>query len=152
MGHHLSAAVVGTFKCAASVLLQVGSALGDRLAACAATGALNLSSLSAAAMAGAFLPSLLPADWRGQRTATWASDQEDVQPACTAEWLQRLWQRLAEFPDLSPLADWPLVPIMGGQLCQPRPEAQVSCPHGVTRVRCLVCHGAAGLTELRAAL
>lgn len=44
--------------------LPGNSALGGRLAAVAATGALNLRLVTPAALADVFLPAILPAGWR----------------------------------------------------------------------------------------
>jgi len=47
-------------------LLQEETTLYDKLKAVAATGILNLSPVTAAALSGAFLPGMLPSDWAGQ--------------------------------------------------------------------------------------
>lgn len=107
--------------------VQVGSQLGDRLAACAATGALNLSTLTASALAKSFLPMLLPPEWRGQAEVSWGRHSHEEQGfICSEAWLKSLWQRLAQMPDLSPLSEWPLVPVQGRRLCQAAATAQVS--------------------------
>ena len=51
--------------------------------------------------------------------------QQQEGSSCSADWLRQLWQRLATFPDLTPLQDWPLVPIQGQRLCQGSPVSQV---------------------------
>ena len=98
MHDKLSPAMAAQLQDMDIAMLQIGSQLGDRLTACAATGALNLTSLSAAAMANAFMPALLPASWQGQQIVTWKPEDANAEPSCSADWLQRLWQRLAEFP------------------------------------------------------
>ena len=105
---------------------QLDSQLGDRLAACAASGMLNLALLSGASLASAFLPTLLPPEWRGQREVVWQPQSDGETSICTDDWLSRLWQQLARLPDLSALAEWPLVPLQGKRLCQGIDAAQVS--------------------------
>lgn len=104
-------------------LWQIGSQLGDRLAAYATSSNVNLSMLSASSLANTFLPKLLPAAWKGQRLV--ARSQEDSGTGITADWLKLLWARLSDFPDLSTLAQWPLVPVKGNNLCQGDPASQV---------------------------
>ena len=109
------------------MFVQAGSQLGDRLAACVTSGAVNLSLLTAAALATAFLPALLPAGWKGQREIIWHQPAGQTETIITEDWLQRLWHRLGNLPDLSLLADWPLVPVQGKRLCQANHSTQVGC-------------------------
>ncbi|KAK9808692.1 hypothetical protein WJX72_002029 [[Myrmecia] bisecta] len=96
--------------------------LGSSLARVAKTGALNLRLLTAEALAATFLPRILPARWRGISTVQWTAD-DGQQP--TVKTMQALWTRLAAFEDLSPLQQWPLLPVKGGRLCRLSRAAQV---------------------------
>ncbi|KAK9798935.1 hypothetical protein WJX73_003884 [Symbiochloris irregularis] len=109
----------------AILVWKAGSPLGDRLAACAAINALNLSLLTADALANVFLPALLPATWRDEQLVTWRHDGELTAASVSSDWLKRLWSMLLQFPDLSPLSAWPLVPVQGERLCRADPAAQI---------------------------
>ena len=125
-------------------MLQAGSPLGDRLVACCRGRQLNTAPLDATALATVLLPRLLPAAWQNQSRVEWRPPAEGSEAAPEAsgrqqdptrghsqpsrEWMQGLWGTLRDLKGFMEASAWPIIPVQGGLLCQPRLESAVSSP------------------------
>lgn len=95
-----------------------------QLRALAATGRVNVSALTAAALADDLLPRLLPPAWRGRPWVAHDAAAAGAQPS--AKWLMALWCWLGPRADALALARWPLLPVTRGSapaLVAPAPLA-----------------------------
>ena len=108
-----------------------------RLVSLAASASTNLAPLDARSFAAHVLPSLLPHRWARAASAAWDAPGSGGQPS--AGGLDALWRALSPFPDLSPLGEWPVLPILDADAPSEVPgEGTV----GVDRVRLIPLRGA----------
>ena len=94
---------------------------------------MTIAPLDAEALAKVFLPRLLPAAWQNQRAVRWApaseASGEEPSPRGSSqpsrEWMRGLWGMLGDLRGFQAASSWPLVPVQGGLLCQPRLSSAV---------------------------